>query len=418
MAAARARSSPQSKSPLARSWVRGSRVVTESWMELEKKYLLPTSKRLPVTLVRGEGTRVWDTEGKEYLDFVAGIAAVSLGHCHPELVKAVQRQSMELMHTSNYYYTIPQVKLAQLLCESSGLDKVFFCNSGAEAVEGCIKLARKWGKEKRNGAYDIIVAENAFHGRTMATVTATGAEKYRAPFAPLLEGFVRVPFNDVEAIKKATTGKTVAVLLEPIQGEGGVNLPDDDYLPQVRTWCDEAGILLMLDEVQTGVGRTGRLFAHQLYGVEPDVMAVAKGLGGGFPIGAFLAKDHCAVLGAGDHGSTFGGNPLACQVGYTVLKYIIDHDIPAQVARKGQHLELRLHSLADRHPMVTEVRGKGLLWAIELDREAAEEAVRLCLEEGLLANNVKPTALRLMPPLTATEEEVDQAVEIVDRVLS
>ena len=386
-------------------------------MELEKKYLLPTSKRLPVTLVRGEGTRVWDTEGKEYLDFVAGIAAVSLGHCHPELVKAVQRQSMELMHTSNYYYTIPQVKLAQLLCESSGLDKVFFCNSGAEAVEGCIKLARKWGKEKRDGAYEIIVAENAFHGRTMATITAGATEKYRAPFAPLLEGFVRVPFDDVQAVRRVTTGKTAAVLLEPVQGEGGVNVPSDDYLPQVRAWCDEAKVLLMLDEVQTGVGRTGTLFAYQRFGIEPDVLALAKALGGGFPIGAFLVKEHCSVLGPGEHGTTFGGNALACEAGYTVLKYILDHDIPAQVAQKGEHVERRLRSLADRHPMVTEVRGRGLIWAIELDRPAAEEAVSLCARDGLLVNNVKPTALRLVPPLTVSEEEIDRAVEIVDRAL-
>jgi len=386
-------------------------------MELEKKYLLPTSKRLPVTLVRGEGTRVWDTEGKEYLDFVAGIAAVSLGHCHPELVKAVQRQSMELMHTSNYYYTIPQVKLARLLCESSGLDKAFFCNSGAEAVEGCIKLARKWGKEKRDGAYEIIVAENAFHGRTMATITAGATEKYRAPFAPLLEGFVRVPFDDVQAVRRVTTGKTAAVLLEPVQGEGGVNVPSDDYLPQVRAWCDEAKVLLMLDEVQTGVGRTGTLFAYQRFGIEPDVLALAKALGGGFPIGAFLVKEHCSVLGPGEHGTTFGGNALACEAGYTVLKYILDHDIPAQVAQKGEHVERRLRSLADRHPMVTEVRGRGLIWAIELDRPAAEEAVSLCARDGLLVNNVKPTALRLVPPLTVSEEEIDRAVEIIDRAL-
>ena len=391
--------------------------MSENWAELESRYFFPVGKRLPVTLVKGQGCRVWDEDGREYLDCVAGIAAVSLGHCHPEVVKAVQEQAASLMHVSNYYYTQPQIRLAQLLCEHSGLDKVFFCNSGAEAVEGCIKLARKWGKEKRDGAFEIIVAEDAFHGRTLATVTATATEKYRAPFTPLVEGFVRVPFNDVEAIKRATTGKTAAVLLEPIQGEGGVIVPDDDYLPQVRAWCDEAGILLMADEVQSGIGRAGVLFAHQLYGIEVDVMALAKGLGGGFPIGAFLAKDHCAVLGPGEHGTTFGGNPLATHVGYTVLKYIIENDLSAQVAKKGEHLERRLHSLADRHPMVKEVRGKGLLWAIELDRAAAEEAVRLCLDEGLLANNVKPTALRLMPPLTITEEELDRAVEIVDRVL-
>ena len=391
--------------------------MSENWAELESRYFFPVGKRLPVTLVRGEGSRVWDEDGREYLDCVAGIAAVSLGHSHPDVVKAVQEQAASLMHVSNYYYTVPQIKLAQLLCEHTGMDKVFFCNSGAEAVEGCIKLARKWGKEKRDGAFEIIVAENAFHGRTLAAVTATATEKYRAPFTPLVEGFVRVPFNDVEAIKRVTTGKTAAVLLEPIQGEGGVNLPDDDYFPQLRAWCDEADILLMVDEVQSGVGRTGALFAYQLYGIEVDAMAVAKGLGSGFPIGAFLANERCAVLGLGDHGTTFGGNPLATHVGYTVLKYVIENDLPAQVARKGEHLERRLHALADRHPMVKEVRGKGLLWAIELDRAAAEEAVLLCLEEGLLANNVKPTALRLMPSLTITEEELDRAVEIVERVL-
>jgi predicted acetylornithine/succinylornithine family transaminase len=392
--------------------------TTDDLVALEKKYFLPVGKRLPVTLVRGEGVTVWDANEKPYLDFVAGIAAVSLGHCHPELVKAIERQSMELMHTSNYYYTIPQVKLAQLLCDSAKMDKIFFCNSGAEAVEGCIKTARKWGKEKRDGAYEIIVAENAFHGRTMATVTAAGTEKYRAPFGPLLEGFVRVPFNDVEAIKKATTAKTAAVLLEPIQGEGGVNVPDDSYLPAVRAWCDEAGILLMLDEVQSGVGRTGKMFAHQHCGIVPDVMAVAKALGGGFPIGAFLTLDHCAVMGQGEHGTTFGGNALACEVGYTVLKYMLDNDIPGAAAKRGDYVSRRLHSLADRHPLVVEIRGKGLIWAIELAGPLAEDAVNMCLKEGLLVNNVKPTALRLIPPLTVTEEEIDAALEIIERVLS
>jgi acetylornithine/N-succinyldiaminopimelate aminotransferase len=392
--------------------------MSEDWARMEKQYFLPTSKRLPVTLVRGQGTKVWDENGREYLDFVAGIAATSLGHSHPEVVEAITRQASQLMHVSNFYYTIPQLRLAKLLSEASGLDKAFFCNSGAEAVEGCIKLARKWGKEKRDGAFEIIVAENAFHGRTMATVTASAAEKYCAPFTPLLEGFVRVPFNDIEAIKKATTGKTAAVLLEPLQGEGGVNVPSPDYLPQVRAWCDEAGILLMLDEVQTGLGRTGKLFAHQHYGVQPDAMALAKALGSGFPIGVFLVKDHCSVLGQGEHGTTFGGNPLACEVGYTVLKYMLDHDLPAQVAKTGEHVERRLRSLADRHRTVTEVRGKGLIWAIELDRPAAEDVMNACLKEGLLVNNVKPTAVRLIPPLTVTEEEVDRAVDILDRVLT
>jgi acetylornithine/N-succinyldiaminopimelate aminotransferase len=392
-------------------------VDNQELVELEKKYFLPVGKRLPVTLVRGDGVKVWDINDKEYLDFVAGIAAVSLGHCHPEVVKAIERQSMELMHTSNYYYTIPQIKLAQLLCENAKMDKVFFCNSGAEAVEGLIKTARKWGKENRDGAFEIIVAENAFHGRTMATVTAAGTEKYRAPFTPLLEGFVRVPFNDIEAIKKATTGKTAAVLLEPLQGEGGVNVPDDAYLPAVRAWCDEAGILLLLDEVQSGVGRTGKLFAHQYYGIVPDAMAVAKALGSGFPIGAFLTLDHCSVMGQGEHGTTFGGNALACEVGYTVLKYMLDHDLPGEAAKRGEYVERRLQSLADRHPLVTEVRGRGLIWAIEFSGPLAEDVVNKCLAEGLLVNNVKPTALRLIPPLTVTEAEIDQALEIIERVL-
>jgi acetylornithine/N-succinyldiaminopimelate aminotransferase len=392
-------------------------VDNDELVELEKKYFLPVGKRLPVTLVRGEGVTVWDANERPYLDFVAGIAAVSLGHCHPEIVKAIERQSMELMHTSNYYYTVPQVKLAQLLCDSAAMDKVFFCNSGAEAVEGLIKTARKWGKEKRDGAYEIIVCENAFHGRTMATVTAAGTEKYRAPFGPLLEGFVRVPFNDIDAIKKATTAKTAAVLLEPVQGEGGVIIPDDGYLPALRAWCDEAGILLMLDEVQSGVGRTGKLFAHQYYGIVPDAMAVAKALGGGFPIGAFLTLDHCSVMGQGEHGTTFGGNALACEVGYTVLKYMLDNDLPGEAAKRGEYIERKLHSLADRHPLVTEIRGRGLIWAIELAGPLAEDAVNMCLGEGLLVNNVKPTALRMIPALTVTEEEIDRALEIIERVL-
>jgi acetylornithine aminotransferase/acetylornithine/N-succinyldiaminopimelate aminotransferase len=334
------------------------------------------------------------------------------------VVKAIERQSTELMTTSNYYYTIPQLKLAELLCASSGMDKAFFCNSGAEAVEGLIKLARKWGKEKRDGAHEIIVMEGAFHGRTLATVTASSNERYRAPFTPLPEGFLRVPFNDVGAVKAATGPRTVAVLVEPIQGEGGVNVPDDDYLPQLRAWCDEAGILLLLDEVQTGIGRTGKLFGFQHSGIEPDAIAVAKALGSGFPIGAFLVKDSVALLGPGEHGTTFGGNALGCEVGYTVLKYILDNDMPAQVTQKGEHMARRLHSLADRQPMVTEVRGKGLIWAIELDRPVSEAVVKECLEMGLLVNAVKPTALRFVPPYVVTEEEIDRAVEIVEKALA
>jgi predicted acetylornithine/succinylornithine family transaminase len=388
------------------------------WAELERRHYMNVAKRLPVVLVRGEGPYVYDEEGRRYLDMVAGIAVVSLGHCHPAIVQALAEQAGRLMHVSNLFYTVPQLQLAELLCQLSGLDRVFFCNSGAEAVEGCIKLARKWGKERRDGAYEIIVAENAFHGRTLATVTASGAERYRAPFEPLPPGFVRVPFGDIEAIRQATSQRTAAVLLEPIQGEGGVYVPPEDYLRQVRAWCDEAGILFMLDEVQTGLGRCGAMFAFQLYDAPPDVMALAKGLGGGFPIGAFLAREECSVFVPGDHGSTFGGNPLACAVAHRVLRFMVEEDIPGQVEAKGRYLEERLRGLADRHPIVREVRGRGLLWALELSRDAAEEAVHLALRAGLLVNNVRPNAIRLMPPLTIEREQLEEAVALLDDVLS
>ena len=391
--------------------------MAEDWQALGERYLFTTAKRLPATLVRGEGVRVWDDKGREYLDFVAGIAVNSLGHCHPVLVEALTEQARSLTQVSSYFYTIPQVELAKLLTELTGLDRVFLCNSGAEAVEGAIKLARKWGKERKSGAYEIICAQNAFHGRTLATVTAGGTEKYKAPYAPLPDGFVHVPFNDVEAIKRATSGATLAVLLEPVQGEGGVNVPDDDYLSRVRAWCDEAGILLILDEVQVGIGRLGSLFAFQLYNAPPDILALAKGMGSGVPIGAFLAREDCSVFAPGDHGSTFGGNPLCARVSLAVLRYIVEHDIPSQAAAKGEYLKGRLLALMDRYPFIIEVRGRGLLWAIQFDREVAEAVVLACLEEGLLANNVKPNALRLMPPLIVSYEELDAAVDIIDRVL-
>ena len=388
------------------------------WRQLEAKYFLNTAKRLPVTIVRGQGTRVWDEDGKEYLDFYTGPATVNIGHCHPVLVEALIEQAKTLIHIAGTIYSVPQVKLAQLLIENSCLDRLFFCNSGAEANEGAMKLARKWGKLHRNGAYEIICALNAFHGRTLAAITATGTERYKAPFTPLPAGYVHVPFNDVEAIKKATTDNTVAVMLEPVQGEGGVNVPDDDYLRLVRRWCDEQGILLILDEVQTGIGRLGTLFAYQLFGVEPDIMTIAKGMGSGVPIGAFLAKEHCAVFEPGDHGSTFGGNPLMTHAAYAVCKYVIDNDIPGQAAAKGRYLERKLRALEDRFPFVTEVRGKGLLWAIQFDQDIGEKVDLACLAEGLIANNVRPNALRLCPPLTVSEEELDQAVAILERVLS
>ena len=389
------------------------------WTSVESRVFFQTGRRTPVTLVRGEGSYLWDDKGNRYLDFVAGIAVVSLGHSHPVVVEAIKRQAETLIHVSNLYYTVPQLQLAELLVQHSCCDRVYFCNSGAEANEGAIKLVRKWGKENKDGAFEIISTTNSFHGRTLAAVTATGTEKYKAPYAPLMPGFINVPFDDVQAIKDATTAKTCAVLLEPIQGEGGVNIPSDDYLQQVRAWCDEQNLLLVLDEIQTGVARTGTLWAYEQAGIEPDVMTLAKGLAGGVPIGAFLAKEEVAgTFQPGDHGSTFGGNPLATAAGYAVLKHIIDTDLPAQVTEKGERLMAKLRGLEDRHGVVSEVRGRGLLCAVQFDQDIAEEVARGALGEGLLLNNLRPNVLRIAPPLTITDEEIDEAVAALDRVLS
>ena len=389
------------------------------WTSVESRVFFQTGRRTPVTLVRGEGSYLWDDKGNRYLDFVAGIAVVSLGHSHPVVVEAIKRQAETLIHVSNLYYTVPQLQLAELLVQHSCCDRVYFCNSGAEANEGAIKLVRKWGKENKDGAFEIISTTNSFHGRTLAAVTATGTEKYKAPYAPLMPGFINVPFDDVQAIKDATTAKTCAVLLEPIQGEGGVNIPSDDYLQQVRAWCDEQNLLLVLDEIQTGVARTGTLWAYEQAGIEPDVMTLAKGLAGGVPIGAFLAKEEVAgTFQPGDHGSTFGGNPLATAVGYAVLKHIIDTDLPVQVREKGERLMAKLRGLEDRHGVVSEVRGRGLLCAVQFDQDIAEEVARAALGEGLLLNNLRPNVLRIAPPLTITDEEIDEAVAALDRVLT
>jgi acetylornithine/N-succinyldiaminopimelate aminotransferase len=392
--------------------------TTADYQELEGKVMFQTGRRAPVTLVRGAGSRVWDTDDTEYLDFVAGIAVVSLGHAHPILVDAIKKQAEQLIHISNLYYSVPQVQLAELLVQVSCLDRVYFQNSGTEAIEACIKLARKWGHEKKDGAYEIISAESGFHGRTLAAVNASGTPRYKEPFGPQLPGFINVPFNNIQAIKDATTPKTCAVLLEPIQGEGGVNIPDDGYLTQVRAWCDEQNILLILDEIQTGVGRTGTMFAYEQFDIEPDIMALAKGLAGGVPIGAILAKEEVAAMFVpGDHGSTFSGNPLATAAGYAVLKHIVDTNLSTQVKEKGERLVAKLHALEDRHGSITDVRGRGLLCAVELDSDVAEQIAKEALGEGLLLNNLRPNVLRMAPPLTVTDDEIDEAVEKLERVL-
>jgi predicted acetylornithine/succinylornithine family transaminase len=387
------------------------------WAEEEAKYFFRVYRRLPIVVTRGEGTLLYDEDGKHYLDFFGGPATISLGHCHPVIVDAITDQARKLIHVSNQFYSTPQLQLAKLLIEHSVFDRVYFMNSGAEANEGALKLARKWGKEKKGGAYEIIATENAFHGRTLQAVTAGGTERYKAPFAPLPPGFVHVPFNDADAIGRATTPDTVAVFLEPIQGEGGVNVPDDDYLKRVRAWCDERDILLILDEVQTGCGRVGTLFAYELYGVEPDIITLGKGIGGGVPLSAFLAKEHAAVFAPGDHGTTYGGEPLTTRVGYDVMKYMIDNDLPARVAEKGRVVERRLHSLLDRCPHVTDVRGKGLMWAVEFNSDIGERVTNAALAAGLIINNVRPNAARLTPPLTVTDDELDQGLTILEHVI-
>ncbi len=388
------------------------------WQELEQKYFMQTVKRIPVTLVRGQGARVWDEAGREYLDFVGGWAVDSLGHCHPVVVEAVTEQVQTLIQASNQFYTVPQIRLAELLVQHSCLDKVFFCNSGAEANEGAVKLARRYGKLYLNGAYEIITTFNSFHGRTLAMVAATGQAKFQQSYLPLPAGFVNVEYNSVDVIKAATNSQTCAVMLEPVQGEGGVNLPGDNYLTAVRRWCDQKGILLILDEIQTGMGRMGTLFAYEQYGIEPDIMTLAKGLASGIPIGAILAKDKASVFTPGEHGSTFGGNPVACAAGYATLKFIIDNDVAGKVKRVGQYLASGLEKLKQKFQFITDVRGRGLLLAMEFSSDIAHSAVMACLDRGLLVNQLKPNALRFMPPLIIGNEEVDEALGILDEALS
>ena len=389
-----------------------------NWTDLENKYYMQVARRQPIVIVRGEGTRVWDEDEKEYLDFTSGWAVNTLGHCHPALVHAVEEQARTLMQTSNQFYTVPQVKLAQLLVENSCLDRVFFSNSGAEANEGVVKLARKYGKTHRNGAYEVITALNSFHGRTLTMAAATGQPAYQAQWQPLAPGFINIPYDDINAIKGATNSQTCAVMLEPVQGEGGVNVPSPDYLKQVREWCDEQNLVMVLDEVQTGIGRLGTLFGYQRFDVEPDAITLAKGLGGGVPIGAFLAKEKFCLLAPGDHGSTFGGNALTCAGAFAVVDYVVQNDIPAYANTVGQRLREGLNALASRYEIINEVRGMGLLIAVQFSSDISGQVISLCNEEGLLLNPVRPNAIRFMPPLNVSPQEVDTALERLDRVLS
>lgn len=392
---------------------------TEELKDAAAKYLMQTYARQSVSIVRGKGAKVYDLEGREYIDFVGGIAVNVLGHGHPDLVHAIQRQAAQLMHVSNLYYTEPQVKLAQMLVDHSFADRAFFCNSGAEANEAAIKLARRYGHEKHGaGRFEIITMKNSFHGRTLATLAATGQEKVQKGFEPLVPGFAYAPFNDFLALEQMVSDKTAAIMLEPIQGEGGVHVADTDYLKNVRRLCSERDILLMFDEVQTGMGRTGTLFAYQQLGVEPDIMTLAKGLGGGVPIGACLAREAvAAVFTPGTHASTFGGNPLACAAALAVCRVLLEGRILDHAKRMGEYLAKGLADCKDRHRAVREVRGLGLLQGLELDIDA-KAVVADCAARGVLINATSDRVLRFVPPLIITQREIDKLLDTLTAIFN
>ena len=384
---------------------------------LSEKYVAHTYARYPVLLVRGKGTRVWDLEGEEYLDFVSGLGVCSLGHCHPKVIKAIQDQAEKLIHVSNLYYIEPQIQLASLLCKHSFADKVFFCNSGAEANEGAFKLARKYAKEKMGkDRYEIITMERSFHGRTLATLTATGQEKFHKGYEPLMPGFKYVPFNNLGAVKKGIGSKTCAVMLEPIQGEGGVNCSSEGYLRALREVCDEKGLLLIFDEVQVGMGRTGKLFAYEHDGVEPDMLTLAKSLAGGVPIGALLIRNGIAEsFNPGDHASTFGGNPLATAAGVAALTAMLEEGMLENCQKIGDYFLSQLEEIKIKFPFVKEVRGKGLILGMELKIDGSS-IVKEMLRKKILINCTMGNVLRFLPPLVATKEEVDHVVKALEEV--
>ena len=388
------------------------------WKEKESQYYIHTFNRQPMVIERGEGARVWDTEGKEYLDFTAGLAVNNLGHCHPAVTEAIQKQAATLMQTSNLFYTIPQLELAEALVENSCMDKVFFANSGVEANEGAVKLARKYGRLHRDGAQDIITVLNSFHGRTLGMIAATGQPAYQQAWLPLAEGYTNVPYEDLDAVREATTDKTCAIMVEVLQGEGGVNVPTEGYLKGLREWCDENNILLIFDEVQTGMGRLGSLWGYERFDVEPDVMTSAKGLGNGVPIGAFMCKDSCDVLEPGDHGSTFGGNVLTTAAGNATVRYMVENDVPGHARRVGEYLESKLEEMRNARPDVVKgYRGMGLLIALQLQSAISGAVVAAANNEGVLLNPVLPDAIRFMPPLIITEADVDECIEKLNRAI-
>ena len=392
---------------------------TKTLFEWSATYHMPNFSRAPICLVRGDGMRVWDTEGREYLDFGAGLAVTALGHSHPRVTGAIQEAAATLLHVSNLYHNVPQIHLAKLLCEHSFADQVFFSNSGAEANEAAFKLVRKYAKDRLSSdRYEIISTRNSFHGRTLATVTATGQEKYHHGFEPLPAGFKHVPYDDLRAMERAVDSHTAGILVEPIQGEGGVHVPDDDYLPGLRKLCDETGAVLMFDEIQTGIARTGRMWGYEHSGIEPDVMTVAKALANGIPIGATLARREIAsAFVPGTHGSTFGGNPFVTAVALTAFTTVLDEKLADRAARMGRRLMDGLRAMQGRRPVIRSVRGRGLLIGAELSRSAGP-LVDACRDAGLLVLSAGDQVLRLAPPLIVTEADCDRALGIIDTVLA
>ena len=388
-------------------------------MKRADQVMAATYQRFPVTFEKGRGCTLWDTEGRSYTDFVAGIAVCNLGHAHPRIGEVVCRQAQTLLHVSNLYYTLPQTELAAWLVEHSFADRVFFGNSGAEANEAAIKLARKYFKERgEKNRFRIVSMERSFHGRTLATLSATGQEKVRKGYDPVLDGFDFVPFNDEKALKAQIGPDTCAVMLEPVQGEGGVCCPDEKYLQTVRTICDETGTLLIFDEIQTGMGRTGELFAYKHFGIEPDIMTLAKALANGLPIGAMLARETiAAAFGPGSHASTFGGTPIVTAAALEVCKILLDEKVIENGKATGMYFKEKLLELKSRHAIIEDVRGMGLLLGMKLKIDGAS-IVRQCMQDGFLINCIQERILRFIPPLTISREEIDQLVECLDGVLA
>ena len=389
------------------------------FVSANKEYVFNTYGRSPLMLVEGAGVRVKDSNGKDYLDFIGGLAACPLGHAHPVLVEAICNQAGKLIHVSNLFHIEPQIELARLLVENSFADKAFFCNSGAEANEGAIKLACKFFSEKGDAdRHHIITMQNSFHGRTLATLAATGQTKYREGFEPIMPGFSHVPFGDYPILEEAVTDTTAAIMIEPIQGEGGVRIPPADYLPKVRKLCDDRGVLLIFDEVQTGMGRTGKLFAYENFGITPDIMTLAKGLAGGVPIGAMVATDRVAsAFKPGNHASTFGGNPLSSAAGVAVLKEILSNGFLDRVRVMGGYLRSRLEDVAAKHKIIKEVRGLGLMQAVDLKTPGAD-LVAAMRESGVLVNCTSDTVIRFLPPLIVSGAEIDEMIIVLDASLA